>query len=30
VIGVSDMEGRPMGVSPEAERAVRTGTGGLY
>jgi penicillin-binding protein 1A len=30
VIGVSDMEGRPLGVSPEAERAVRTGTGGLY
>ncbi len=30
VIGVSDMEGRPLGVSPEADRAVRTGTGGLY
>jgi penicillin-binding protein 1A len=30
VIGVTDAEGRPLGVSPEADRAVRTGTGGLY
>jgi penicillin-binding protein 1A len=30
VIGVTDADGRPLGVSPEADRAVRTGTGGLY
>ncbi len=30
VVGVTDADGRPMGVSPEADRAVRTGTGGLY
>jgi penicillin-binding protein 1A len=30
VIGVSDADGRPLAVSPEADRAVRTGTGGLY
>jgi penicillin-binding protein 1A len=30
VIGVTDAEGRPLGVSPEADRAVRQGTGGLY
>jgi penicillin-binding protein 1A len=30
VIGVTDSDGRPLGVSPEADRAVRTGTGGLY
>ncbi|HEY8441675.1 MAG TPA: penicillin-binding protein 1A [Xanthobacteraceae bacterium] len=30
VIGVTDPEGVPLGVSPEAGRAVRTGTGGLY
>src|SRR5262249_36522001 len=30
VIGVSDAAGQPLGVSPEANRAVRTGTGGLY
>jgi penicillin-binding protein 1A len=30
IIGVTDAEGRPLGVSPEADRAVRTGTGGLY
>jgi penicillin-binding protein 1A len=30
VIGVSDAAGQPLGVSPEADRAVRTGTGGLY
>ncbi len=30
VVGVSDADGRPVGVSPEADRAVRTGTGGLY
>jgi penicillin-binding protein 1A len=29
VIGVSDANGQPYGVSPEAERAVRTGNG-LY
>jgi penicillin-binding protein 1A len=30
VIGVGDADGRPVAVSPEADRAVRTGTGGLY
>jgi penicillin-binding protein 1A len=30
VIGVVDANGQPLGVSPEADRAVRTGTGGLY
>jgi len=30
VSGVSDADGRPVGVSPEADRAIRTGTGGLY
>jgi penicillin-binding protein 1A len=30
VIGVTDAEGRPLTVSPEADRAVRSGTGGLY
>jgi penicillin-binding protein 1A len=30
IIGVTDADGRPLGVSPEADRAVRTGTGGLY
>ena len=30
VIGVTDADGRPLGVSPEADRAVRSGTGGLY
>jgi penicillin-binding protein 1A len=29
VIGVTDAEGRPLGVSPDADRAVRTGSG-LY
>ncbi|MBV8419026.1 MAG: penicillin-binding protein 1A [Hyphomicrobiales bacterium] len=29
-IGASDADGRPVGVSPEADRAIRTGTGGLY
>ncbi|HEY7663753.1 MAG TPA: penicillin-binding protein 1A [Xanthobacteraceae bacterium] len=29
-IGMTDAGGHPLGVSPEAERAVRTGTGGLY
>src|SRR5947209_14142834 len=29
-IGVNDPDGRPVGVSPEADRAIRTGTGGLY
>jgi penicillin-binding protein 1A len=30
VVGVTDAEGRPLMVSPEADRAVRSGTGGLY
>jgi penicillin-binding protein 1A len=30
VIGVTDSEGRPLGVSPEADRMIRSGTGGLY
>ena len=31
VVGVTDPDGRPLGVSPEAERAVRSsGTGGLW
>jgi penicillin-binding protein 1A len=30
VIGVTDAEGRPIGVSPEADRMIRSGTGGLY
>jgi penicillin-binding protein 1A len=30
IIGVTDAEGRPLGVSPEADRAVRSGMGGLY
>jgi penicillin-binding protein 1A len=31
VVGVTDFAGRPLGVSPEAERAVRgTATGGLW
>jgi penicillin-binding protein 1A len=30
VIGVSDAEGRPLTVSPEADRALRSGTGGLW
>lgn len=30
VIGVADADGRPMMVPPDAERAVRGGTGGLY
>jgi penicillin-binding protein 1A len=30
VIGVTDPEGRPVGVSPEADRMIRSGTGGLY
>jgi penicillin-binding protein 1A len=29
VVGVTDADGRPLGVSPEAERGVRTGAG-LY
>jgi len=27
VIGVTDADGRPLGVSPEADRGVRTGSG---
>jgi len=31
VIGVADAEGRPLTVSPDADRAIiRSGTGGLY
>jgi penicillin-binding protein 1A len=30
VIGVTDANGQPLGVSPEADRAIRSGTGGLY
>jgi penicillin-binding protein 1A len=30
VIGVTDHDGRPLGVSPEADRMIRSGTGGLY
>ena len=36
IIGFTDPEGRPLrsdypgGVSPESDRAVRSGTGGLY
>ena len=30
VIGVTDQQGRPLGVSPEADRMIRSGTGGLY
>jgi penicillin-binding protein 1A len=29
-IGVTDPDGRPVGVSPEADRMIRSGTGGLY
>jgi len=29
VIGVTDADGRPLGVPAEAERAIRTGSG-LY
>ena len=29
VVGYTDAEGRPT-VSPDAERAIRSGTGGLY
>lgn len=30
IIGSVDSSGRPLTVTPEADRAVRTGTGGLY
>jgi penicillin-binding protein 1A len=30
IIGVVDSQGRPLTVSPEADRAVGSGTGGLY
>ncbi len=31
IIGIADTEGRPFGVSPDADRAIiRSGTGGLY
>jgi hypothetical protein len=29
-IRVTDPDGRPVGVSPEADRMIRSGTGGLY
>ncbi len=29
-IGITDAEGRPYTVSPDADRAIRSGTGGLY
>jgi penicillin-binding protein 1A len=29
VVGITDPDGRPLTVSPEADRAVRTG-GGIY
>jgi hypothetical protein len=32
VVGYSDQDGggRPVSVSPDADRAIRSGTGGLY
>jgi penicillin-binding protein 1A len=30
IIGFTDTEGRPIAVPPEADRAIRSGTGGLY
>ena len=30
IIGYTDSDGRPLSVSPEADRAIRSGTGGLY
>ena len=30
IVGFTDTEGRPVAVPPEADRAVRSGTGGLY
>ena len=30
VIGAESASGGPQQVSPDAERAIRTGTGGLY
>ncbi len=30
IIGYTDPDGRPIGVPPDAERAIRSGTGGLY
>ncbi len=30
IIGYQDTMGQPVAVSPEADRAVATGTGGLY
>jgi penicillin-binding protein 1A len=31
VIGVADADGRPLTVSPDADRTImRSGTGGLY
>jgi penicillin-binding protein 1A len=30
IIGYTDPDGRPLTVSPEADRAIRSGTGGLY
>jgi penicillin-binding protein 1A len=30
VIGFTDSDARPMSVPPESDRAIRSGTGGLY
>ena len=30
MVGVLGPDGQSIGVSPEADRAVRSGTGGLY
>ena len=30
IVGYSDQDGRPVSVSPDADRAIRSGTGGLY
>jgi penicillin-binding protein 1A len=30
VMGATDAQGHPLGVSPEADRMIRSGTGGLY
>jgi penicillin-binding protein 1A len=30
IVGYTDSDGRPLAVSPDADRAVRSGTGGLY
>ena len=30
IIGQTDANGQPLSVSPESDRAVMSGTGGLY